>query len=200
MRFSAADFRQLQASGLVAVSMIAVGVAALYVSYQARESAELTRLAVVAQRNEANAKLKQVRAEESEIKQKSILFNQLQERGIIGEEQRLEWVELLKDIRDQRRLIDLSYDISPQRLLDGGPVGDFAFHASSMKLQLKLLHEEDLTRLLRDLQQQAKALIRVNSCKVERLPPTADERADSRANLLADCEIDWLTLRDAGRK
>ena len=85
MRFSAADFRQLQASGLVAVSMIAVGVAALYVSYQARESAELTRLAVVAQRNEANAKLKQVRAEESEIKQKSILFNQLQERGLIGE-------------------------------------------------------------------------------------------------------------------
>ena len=31
MKFSAADFRQLQASGLVAVSMIAVGVAALYV-------------------------------------------------------------------------------------------------------------------------------------------------------------------------
>lgn len=200
MRFSAADFRQLQASGLVAVSMIAVGVAALYVSYQARESAELTRLAVVAQRNEANAKLKQVRAEESEIKQKSILFNQLQERGIIGEEQRLEWVELLKDIRDQRRLIDLRYDISPQRALDSGPASDFAFYGSAMKIELKLLHEEDLTRLLGDLQSQARALIRVNSCHVERLPPTAHERGEGWANLSADCEIEWLTVRDVSKK
>lgn len=200
MKFNRADFRQLQASALAAVSMIAAGAAAVYFSYQARESALLTRLAAIAQRSEANARLKQVRAEESEIKLKSALFNRLQERGIIGEEQRLDWVELLKDIRDHRQLIDLRYDVSPQRLLDGSPVGDFAFHASSMKLQLKLLHEEDLTRLLRDLQQQAKALIRVNSCKVERLPPTADERADGRANLLADCEIDWLTLRDAGTK
>lgn len=200
MKFARADFRKLQPSTFVAVLMFAVGAAAVYVSYNAGQTAEKARQVVSAQRQEADLKLQQVRDEESEVKQKSIVFKQLQERGIIGEEQRLEWVELLKDIRDQRRLIDLSYDISPQRLLDGGPVGDFAFHASSMKLELKLLHEEDLTRLLRDLQQQAKALIRVNSCKVERLPPTADERADSRANLLADCEIDWLTLRDAGRK
>jgi hypothetical protein len=124
----------------------------------------------------------------------------LQERGIIGEEQRLEWVELLKDIRDQRRLIDLRYDLAPQRLLDGGPPGDFAFYASTMKLEVKLLHEEDLTRLLGDLQLQAKALIRVNRCRVERLPPSVDERAGRHANLVADCEIDWLTVRDVRQK
>jgi hypothetical protein len=105
-------------------------------------------------------------------------------------------VELLKEIRDKHRLIDLRYEIAPQRMLDGQLGNDFVFFASSMKLELKLLHEEDLTRLLDDLRRQAKALIRVNSCRIERLPATGEQRGGGRANLLADCEIEWLTLRD----
>ena len=93
------------------------------------------------------------------------MYKRQQERGIIGPEQRLEWVELLKEIRDKRRLIDLQYEIAPQRLLDGNPTGRYAFHSSAMKLQLRLLHEEDLTRLIGDLRSQAKALIRVRSCR-----------------------------------
>jgi len=200
IRFAPADFPRIQASALAAVLMIAVGVLGLYAANKTTERARQAKIAVIAQGSEADRKLKQVREEESEIKQKSILFNNLQERGIIGEEQRLDWVEVLKDIRDRRRLIDLRYDISPQRALDSTAVGDFAFYASSMKLQLKLLHEEDLSRLLADLRQQAKALIRVNSCNVERLPPAAEERAGGWANLLADCEIDWITLREVARK
>lgn len=200
MNLGHSDFRKLRASIAVCVVMIAAGAGALLVSANARETARQTRVSATAERNESEGKLRRVRDEESEIKQKSLLFNQLQERGVVGEEQRLDWIELLKDIRDRRRLIDLHYDISPQRPVDSGAVGDFAFHASTMRLQLKLLHEEDLTRLLGDLRQQAKALVRVNSCKVERLPPATDERSSSRANLQADCEIDWLTLHDVSRK
>jgi hypothetical protein len=69
-----------------------------------------------------------------------------------------------------------------------------------MKVQLKLLHEEDLTRLLSDLGRQAKALILVKGCNVERFPASSDERGSAGANLRADCEIDWLTLHEAGRK
>ena len=116
---------------------------------------------------------------------------------MIGEEQRLDWVELLEEIRDKRRLLDLRYDIAPQRPLDADASGDFVFSVSSMKVQMKLLHEEDLTRLLGDLRQQAKALIRVKGCNVERLPSALAERAGDWANLQADCDIDWLTLRRA---
>ncbi|MEF8701476.1 MAG: hypothetical protein V5B32_11820 [Candidatus Accumulibacter sp. UW26] len=200
IRLSAADFRKLRSSILTATLMIGIGAAAVHVARLTTANAQRAKLAVTAERNATDGKLKQVRAEESEIKQKSILFNTLHERGIIGEEQRLEWVELLKDIRVQRRLLDLRYELAPQRLLDSGPPGDFAFYASTMKLELKLLHEEDLTRLLGDLQQQAKALIRVNRCRVERLPPSVDERAGGHANLVAACEIDWLTVRDVSQK
>ena len=199
MKFGRADLRKLQASIMLAVMMISVGGVALYVALDAKERAERAKVSIGVQFAEADGKLKQVRDEESEVKQKSIVFNKLQERGIIGDEPRLDWVELLKEIRDQHRLIDLRYEIAPQRQLDGQPSNDFAFYASAMKLQLKLLHEEDLTRLLDDLRQQAKALIRVKSCRMERLEATGEERGGGRANLQADCEIDWLTLRDVRR-
>lgn len=200
MKFIRADLRKLQSSILAAALMTAAGGTALYVSYDAREAAERARLVVTAQLEEADGKLRRVRQEESEVKEKSIVFTRLQERGIIGDEQRLDWVELLKEIRDKHRLIDLQYEISPQRLLDGNPGDDFAFFASAMKVQLKLLHEEDLTRLLDDLRRQGKALIRVTGCRVERLPANGDDRASGRAQLSAECEIDWLTLRDVRRK
>ncbi|MBN8514064.1 MULTISPECIES: hypothetical protein [unclassified Candidatus Accumulibacter] len=200
MKIVRTDFRKLQASAFAGILMVAAGGLALYVSFDARKSAEQARAHIAAQFAEADGKLKQVRDEESEVKQKSIVFNTLRERGIIGNEQRLDWVELLKDIRDKHRLIDLRYEIAPQRMLDGQVGNDFVVFASSMRLELKLLHEEDLTRLLDDLQRQAKALIRVKSCRIERLPATGDERGGGRANLMADCEIEWLTLRDVRSK
>ncbi|MFW5395421.1 MAG: hypothetical protein XXXNARYT_001149, partial [Candidatus Accumulibacter regalis] len=174
MKIVRTDFRKLQASAFAGILMVAAGGLALYVSFDARKSAEQARVHIAAQFAEADGKLKQVRDEESEVKQKSIVFNTLRERGIIGNEQRLDWVELLKDIRDKHRLIDLRYEIAPQRMLDGQVGNDFVVFASSMRLELKLLHEEDLTRLLDDLQRQAKALIRVKSCRIERLPATGD--------------------------
>ena len=200
MMFVAADLRKIQASVWAAVLMIAAAAAALYFSHGSRVSALLARERVTAEHRESDDKLRQVREEEIEIGRNSILFNKLQERGIIGGEQRLEWVELLKEIQDRRHLVELQYEILPQRLLDGKAASNFAFHASTMKLQLQLLHEEDLMRLISDLRSQAKALIRVRSCDLARLPASADEHRDGRANLSAKCEIDWLTLRDVGRK
>ncbi|QKS28678.1 MAG: hypothetical protein FAZ92_01407 [Accumulibacter sp.] len=200
MKFTAEDWPKVQVSALAALLMVVVGAATLYAANRFRDAAEQARTVALAQRSEADGKLRRVREEESEIKNKSLLFNSLQERGMIGEEPRLEWIELLKDIRDRHRLLDLRYELSPQRPLDSGEVGDFAFYLSSMKLELKLLHEEDLSRFLADLRQQAKALIRINRCHVERLPAGAEERAGGRANLLAECDVDWLTARETGRK
>lgn len=196
MKFGAGDFKKIRTSLLVAVVMILVGGLTVYFTADRHQHARLAQTTSAKQLVEADAKLKQVSNEENEVKQKSQIFRQLQERGIIGEEQRLEWIELLKDIRTNRRLLDLEYEILPQRLLDGGNTGEYSFYASAMKLQIKLLHEEDLDRLLNDLRSQAKALIMVRSCHVWRLPT----RSDEHANLLADCEVDWVTLREGGKK
>ena len=195
MKLSADDFPKLQFSLLAAVLMIAIGAAGVYLSLNASNAAKREKMTAQAQFKDFDGKLKQVRSEENEIKQKSALFSQLQSRGVIGEEQRLEWVELLKDIREKRRLIDLQYEIDPQHPLDANPGNGFAFSASTMKVQIKLLHEEDLTRLLDDLRQRAKALIQVKSCNVSRLARGSTEDG-TPAQLQADCLIDWITLRE----
>ncbi len=195
MKLGAQDFPKLQWSLLAATLMLALGAAAVYFSLNAMQSAMRDRAAAQTAWKEFDGKLKQVRNEESEIKQKSAVFNTLQTRGMIGEEQRLEWIELLKDIRDTRRLIDLQYEIAPQRKLDAEAGSGFAFYSSTMRLQLKLLHEEDLTRLLDDLHNRARALIQVKSCGVTRLPAGAGGNSPA-AQLQADCRIDWITLRE----
>jgi hypothetical protein len=199
MRLSGADFSKLQFSLLAAILMTSIGAISVYVALNATKTAKLGQAAAQTQRNDFDGKLKRASNEENEIRQKSALFNELQNRGVIGEEQRLEWVELLKEIRDRRRLIDLQYEIAPQRPLDANPGSDFAFYSSTMKVQLKLLHEEDLARLLNDLRQQARALIQVKSCNVSRLPRGNSERG-ATAQLQADCEIDWVTLREVANK
>ena len=194
------DFQKLQYSLLAMVLMLAVGVISVVTAYRATKTASIDRVATQTERNDARSKLQRVRGEESEIKQKSALFNQLQARGMVGEEQRLEWVELIREIRDKRRLIDLQYEFAPQRSLDNSAPGNgYAFYASTMKVQLKLLHEEDLTRFVDDLRRQAKALIQVKSCNVSRLPRNETE-GSVVAQLQADCLIDWLTLQAVAKK
>ena len=195
MKLATIDFKKLQLSLLAAVLMIAIGAGAVYSSFKLNRSTTLDMTAAQAERNDFDSKLKRVRSEENEIRQKSAIFSTLQKRGVIGEEQRLEWVELLKEIRDTHRLIDLQYEIAPQRRLDTTLGNDFTFFSSTMKVQLKLLHEQDLTRLLNDLRQRASALIQVKSCNLSRLPHGTTD-SGTHAQLQADCQIDWITLRE----
>jgi hypothetical protein len=200
MKLGKADFPKIQASLLAVVLAVAIGTASVLLSLQQTKAAKLANNAAAAEHNEFERKLKQVRNEESEIKEKSALFSNLQARGVIGEEQRLDWVELLKDIQDKRRLIGVEFEIAPQRALDSGAVSSFSFYASTMKMQFKPLHEEDVIRLLGDLRSQAKALIQVRSCNVSRLPRGSVEPGGSVAQLQADCQIDWVTAREAKSK
>lgn len=200
MKFARADFKKIRTSLVVAALAIAVGSVTVLFSLKQMQGAQLAEKAAAAEHSEFESKLRQVRNEENEIKQKSALFSNLQARGVIGEEQRLDWVELLKDIRDKRRLLNMEFEISPQRTLDNNPGNNFVFYSSTMKLQLKLLHEEDLTRLLDDLRSQAKALIQVKSCNVSRLPRSSGEQGSNLAQLQADCQIDWITAREAKSK
>ena len=199
MKLDAKDFPKLQLSLLAAIVMITVGAESVSIALNSTKAAKLDQAAAQSARNDFDGKLKRVRSEENEIKDKSAVFSRLQARGVIGEEQRLEWVELLKDIREKRRLIDLEYEVAPQRPLDTTPGSGFAFVASAMKVQLKLLHEEDLTRFLDDLRRQAKALVQVKSCNVSRLPRGSSENG-TPAQLQADCQIDWITLREVSGK
>lgn len=200
MKLVAGDFRKVQLSLLAALLMIVAAAGTVHLALRASQSADMESANARNERNRIESTLLRMRREENQIKEESALFNALEKRGVIGAEQRLDWVEQLKSIRDQRRIPELRYEIAAQRPLDNGAAGHLNFFASTMTLQMKLLHEEDLTRLLGDLRQQANALIQVKSCLIERLPKNETERnpgAHLVANLAATCRIDWVTIDKA---
>lgn len=149
----------------------------------------------LAQRAETRAKLARVHDDEREIRAKINRYQELIRQGRIAPETRLEWVETLRRIKESRRLLDLDYEISPQRPLDekARSTGGYDFLASPMKLAMPLLHENDLLGLLADLSAQVHALVSVKSCRIER--SLADPQHPG-ATLQAHCEIDWITLQE----
>jgi hypothetical protein len=197
VKFGLRDLSRLRGSLFALALMLALGTVAIVFS---RETIVAARTALSTARAEGldiAGKLRRIRGEEDEIRQKAMLFRRLQARGMIGGEQRLEWIELLRDIRDRLRLIEVRYEFAPQHALDGDRAGGFGLYASTMKLQARLLHEEDLTRLLGELRRRAPALIQVKHCEVARRKDVGDAL---QGLLQADCLIDWITLREAGKE
>jgi len=193
MKFDRDDFACIQWSLVTTIALLVIGVAAVWLADRELRAATIRRAEVKGQFDEFERKLRQVRSEEAEIRDKAALFARLQERGVVGAEQRLEWVELLKDIRDSRRLLDLQYEFLPQQSMEKAPGGAYDFKSSLMRMQLKMLHEGDLLNLISDLRERAKAYVRVRSCKVARLPRGIGGDG-SFATLTADCEIEWITI------
>lgn len=192
------DFRYLRASLAATIVMIvASGLLVAYVADWHKKERRLTEQAEDSHR-QLQTRLARAREEEAEIKSKIDQFNALLARGVVGDERRLDWVEQLRNIRSGRRLLDLSYELSPQGLLDplAAPVssGGYEFYASPMRLTLPLLHEGDLINLLDDLEATVSAYIRPKRCTVERAVG-AGGTPTGNAQLRADCIIDWITVR-----
>jgi len=156
--------------------------------------AEQERKAASAARDQIEQRLRQARNEEQEIKDRARLLQQLQSAGIAGEERRLDWMELLRDSQRQLRLPGMKYEFGAQTALDGGKLAADGWYASPLRIQFRLLHEGDLLNFLARIQKDASALVIVRACKLAPLPGQPDARA-APAQLGAECEMQWLTLR-----
>ena len=73
------------------------------------------------------------------------------------------------------------------------------FFASTMKVDLALLHEEDLLRFLADLRDSGNAFYSVRRCVVARTGQ-ALASAPMTPRLRADCEVDLVTIQDRAAK
>ena len=161
---------------------------------------------------EENAKYEQVRAaraalqsklaratdEEREIRGRLRDYQALRERGVVGEEHRLDWVEIIKAIRSERQLYDVKYSIEPRKPIDYPslkPTSEVELMASRMRIEAALLHEGDLFNLLSDLERRMAPLVVLRSCEIERADVGQAMQAGPR--LRGVCAIDLVTIRDS---
>ena len=137
---------------------------------------------------------KRLSSEEQEMRIKIKEYQAIAARGIIGPERRLDWVELVRSIQRDRQLLGLDYEIQPQVTLSKSN-GGYAFMNSAMRIQLQLLHEEDLLRFVDDLKARAPAFVRVHNCRISRGAGQPVNPDMLPAQLQADCQLDWITLK-----
>lgn len=128
-------------------------------------------------------------------------FRRLFERGIIGEERRLDWIEVLRDAGNSLKLPALSYTIESQKpYVPSYPINlsSYSLLHSTMRLNLTLLHEGDLFALLETLNHRAPGSFTVTACRLNNNVAEDTGSDASRGNVNAECTLDWFTMRPAG--
>lgn len=126
-------------------------------------------------------------------------YQMLISKGFVGEEQRIEWVEHLRQQHKTQKLFSIKYSISPQEKYTppfAANLGGFTMNRSVMKLELDMLHEGDLLRLTEALNAENSAPFILRDCEINRLNPGSQLSNQLTANMHALCELDWLTLRE----
>jgi hypothetical protein len=135
--------------------------------------------------------------EEKLIRQYYPDFIKLHNKGIIGPERRLSWIETLRNVGENIKLPVLRYGIDSQsRFVPDYPVntGPFLIYSSPMKLNIDLLHEGDLKKLLDTLNTEAPGIYNVSKCIFRRSGEISTDKAN-KGNISAECELRWLNIK-----
>ncbi|MCL4801341.1 MAG: hypothetical protein KJ025_17240 [Burkholderiales bacterium] len=198
MNVPGGSLRPLYLPLAVAVGLIAAGVAVVLVTGHYLDRARLQHRIALTERQAIQNKLSRATEEEREIREKLVDYRRLLASGVIGDEQRLDWVETIGQIKTDRKLFDIKYQIEPQRTLDLPgltPSGEVEFRVSPLRVEMQLLHEGDLLAFLDDLRRNLKSHVMVRSCTMQRVDRSTVEKSVV-PRLRAECTIDLVTIRD----
>ncbi|PKO25846.1 MAG: hypothetical protein CVU35_02095 [Betaproteobacteria bacterium HGW-Betaproteobacteria-8] len=163
-----------------------------------RESSSASALQAQEQlMNQARQRYQSSGQEKETIVQYLPVYQRLIREGFIGEEKRIEWVDNLRTIHQENKLFGINYSIGVQEAYKPGfnlNPGTLALYHSVMKLELAMLHEGDLLLLMDELRARKITPFILRQCEVvKRAGATFDKFAP---NLQANCELDWLTVRE----
>ena len=195
MKLNPQDWRKLR-NPLIGLGMALVLIA-LLLSYsgQLKQQAYILLQSQQNQLNQAHQHYQTSGMEKDTIFKYLPLYQQLITRGFIGEERRIEWVDDLRTIHQQNKLFGINYSIGAQEqykpdfTLNTGP---FTLHRSTMKIELSMLHEGDLLTMIDALLARDATPFMLRECVITRLTDFAKNKL--APNLLADCELDWITI------
>ena len=183
---------------LLALAVV-IGAGAAVWCWFTLQRAEAQNKAAIAKRAEIQGKLARASLEEQELRTKIARFRTLDAKGYFGAERRLDWIEAMAQIRSQRRLPDLRYELSPvhpvdKALLPSGPkAADRSFASSTMTLTANLLHEGDLLGVLADIRERVPAYPVLRKCVMRR---AVKPDSIGGAALETVCEMDWITVQE----
>lgn len=162
--------------------------------FSSKLSSELTRNKALFQ--SVSRRYLDVDEEEKSLQEYFPQFVTLYNRGIIGREQRLNWIEALRQSGEKIKLPGLRYSINSQEaFIPEFPVnyGGYTIYRSSMELNLGLLHEGDLFELLKFIDENAEGIYTISECKFNKSGGQI-VFVKNQANITTACVLNWLTI------
>ena len=182
---------------LVLASASAAAIGAVYFTHQ-------WTAATQTQLDSAHAALTGIRQKSTQADQEKLLiqryreaYEDLRRSGTIGPEQRVNWLDALRAANQEAHTLGVDYQLSQQ---SAAPIkldtGNYKLQQTTMKLRIKLLHEEDLLNFFHALDNQHAGLYLLQSCNLSR-SAAGVFTVRFEPKLDAECELAWLSLADA---
>ena len=196
MTFSQTDFPHIKWSLLVFLLTLILGGTAVFISQKMAYKAQTSLLNARQQLKDTRSRLNAARDDQANMSAYTKEYSTIQRLDIIGDEQRLNLIEDLDTLHRRNRVIDFKYTIAPQQIYTPSPAldsGNFILKYSSMKLQIELLHEEQLINFFDSLRHDINGWFILDKCSLERV-------FAAPAQLKADCEGGWFTMKNRNAK
>jgi len=197
MKLSASDFPLIRQSVLAVCASAIISTVILYSSGKYAESTQNDRRSAQTMLNDARNRLTTARQDQQNMAIYADEYGALIEQKIIGDDQRLDWIEGLEKIRLKNLVTDFRYNIAPQKIYASQPPidsGNFDIRYSEMKLQFDLLHEAQLLNFFAALRTDIKGWYQLEGCTLQR---TGNENGQTAATQIkAECSGGWITLKN----
>jgi hypothetical protein len=190
------DLLRLPLTMLVSAVIVSVILLIIAISYNHTQETVISQLE--GELSAAKLRYENARRDKALYRQYVKTYLDYSERGVIGAEQRLNWIEEIQEINKQLKLPSLKYEISPQTDTDIPGVelpANITVRSSTMLLSAGLLHEGDGLVILETLRREAGGFYALQECRMDsKLPDGRLDYHPSVSYVNMDCKLDWYTI------
>jgi hypothetical protein len=216
MSLSKSDLPHIQWSLLIFIAALLCGGGAIWASSRFIGQETEQQNAAQALLHNARSQINTAHSDQANMETYALKYSALLKQKVLGDDQRLDWMEGLSKLHKQNLVLDFKYTIAPQLPYTPQPAldsGNYELSLSGMTLQFDLLHEAQLMDFFDALRNNLNGWFMLDHCTLERsgsnntatdpLPtPNATTATTPTlpAQLKAECSGGWLTLKIKGAK
>ena len=191
------DIEALRVPLIILAVTIVAAIGVTMVSGGILDSAKRTLSQRETQLRQARLRIQNAGEEKEMIASYLASYQQLTKAGLVGDEQRINWLDSLRMANEEARIFGVEYDIGTQKpyvyAAEFNP-GQLLLQESVMQVKFRLLHEEDLPRFFGALRRYGGGSFSIDQCTIARMRAGVPDRS-LQPNLAAECEVRWLTIR-----
>jgi hypothetical protein len=169
--FTRDGFRALRLVVIVALVGLAVAIALVVGSYMYWQYEKSNDQQSVRTEAEAKNRVENARREQNDLRDSAQTYQRLTARGVFAAEQRLDLIEAMNALKDRHKLLELQYELAPQRPLkmaNGGNYSAVDVLASRMKFKARAYHDGDLVAFLNDFPRIQRGFFPLDRCVMTR--------------------------------